>query len=145
MTYPEWPLSLPHAQMEGDGSGPMFLAPIETEMEGGDQRRRRRPGDNLIRQRLAFRFTADEAATWSTFVRSTLGNATARFLMPVSVDGAACETRVVQIIGVPNYDGRNGSLRMFSFEVWLFPTDMVPAFALDFSAPMNSQYLPLFF
>ena len=126
MTYPEWPAFLPFAQMEGDGSGPMFRDPIETEMANGDVRRRRQPGDDLIRKRLAFRFTAAEVETWSIFVRTTLNNGAARFVMPVSIDGGACEPRVVQIIGAPNYDGRSGSLRMYSFEAWVFPADMTP-------------------
>lgn len=126
MAYPVWPATLPHEQAVGDGTGLMFREPIETEMDGGDIRRRRRPGDDVARKRLAFRFDATQTATWSTFVRTTLNNGSARFVMPVSVDGLACEDRVVQIIGAPSYDGRAGSLRLFSFEAWIFPSSMTP-------------------
>lgn len=145
MTYPEWPLSLPHAQMEGDGSGPMFRDPVETEMEGGDLRRRRRPGDDVMRLRFSFRFTAEQANAWASFVRDDLYFGTARFLMPVAIDGMPCDTRIMQMIGAPNFDGRSGSLRMYSFEAWVFPADMVPFGRLDFAYPAHSQYIPLCF
>lgn len=147
MTYPEWPAALPHAQATGDGTGPMFRDPLTSEMESGDVRIRRRPGDDVARKSFNFRFNTEQTAVWGGFVRDTLANGTKRFTMPVSVDGLACESRLVQIIGAPSYNGRTGVRRLFSFDAWVFPASMTEAggATADFSIAENSQIIPLFF
>ena len=126
MAYPLWPAALPAAQQEGSNTGDMFSDALETDMDGGNVRKRRRPWQDMGRKSLSFRFDAAQTVVWSTFVRDTLENGTKRFVMPISVDGLACEYRVVQIIGTPSYNGRSGQLRLFSFDAYIMPADMTP-------------------
>jgi hypothetical protein len=77
------------------------LDPVQTEMSGGNVRKRSRPGDTvaLISQTLIM--AASDWATVRTFYRDTIFNGSARFTQNVW-DGAAFQTaRTVQLMDTP--------------------------------------------
>lgn len=84
MAHPAWPVGVPYQPMI-DGFQPIqrVLPPIVTDMEGGNQRQRRRPGDNvgIVGQTIIM-----EAVPFETFTawwKETLSLGTARFTVPV--------------------------------------------------------------
>lgn len=80
-----------------------LLDPIKTEMEGGNVRLRSRPGDNVGTITQTIVMTSAEFATFVAWVKTTLGNGTARFSVPVRL-GATFETKVCQFAnGAPTY------------------------------------------
>jgi hypothetical protein len=68
---------------------------IITEMEGGNTRTRRRPGDSVAAISQRVRFTAAELATFKTWFGTTLSGGAARFTMQVWT-GCAFENKVCQ-------------------------------------------------
>jgi hypothetical protein len=99
MTLPVWPVGVPY-QVRRDDWRPSesFLAPIETQFEGGNQRARRRPGDDVGVVDQTLRMTAAEAETLFDFIRDDLSNGTQAFTMSVWT-GTAYETRTVEFTG----------------------------------------------
>jgi len=95
MAIPNWPAITDAPQAEGFQLQPWGPGPIVTEMEGGNVRTRRRPGDNvsLVSQRI--RMTLAELATFKTWFATTIGGGTGRFEMDVWT-GAAFENKVCQ-------------------------------------------------
>lgn len=124
MTYLEWPSGVSYRSEQEYWSGEPFKAPLETEMDGGNTRGRRRPGDNVGRYGWGRRFTEEEMALFETFLEDT-ANGTARFIMPVSLNGYSYVNRVVRIVG--------GSLKLqtdgmptTTFTLEIYPASMVP-------------------
>lgn len=74
-----------------------YRAPTSTDMEGGNVRLRRQPGDEMYELQFDILFTAAEFATFKTFVQTTLGGGVSRFTMNVWT-GAAMETKTVQFV-----------------------------------------------
>ena len=98
MPLPAWPPDVPYQQRRGDWRIPHpFIGPIETEMEGGNVRQRSRPGSNVATVEWRRRMTTAQYASFDTFVRSPLSNASARFTMPVWL-GSSYVTKTVQIV-----------------------------------------------
>lgn len=146
MTYPEWPLDLPFRPWREAWNYVPGREALQTEMEGGDARQRRRPGDDVGSMQWGRTFTADQMAAWKSFLVTISGGA-ARFLMQVPTDGANYEARVVQVVGGSGGVSYSavGVETQVSFSLVVFPADMVPFGRLDFAYPVNSQYIPLFF
>lgn len=84
MTLPTWPVDVPFAPMV-DGFQPIqrVLQPIVTDMEGGNQRQRPRPGDNIGVLGQTIIMDAAPFATFTTWWTETLNLGTARFTVPV--------------------------------------------------------------
>lgn len=116
-------------------------------MEGGNVRVRRRPGDKVATAALSFQWTSAQVVIWEDFLTNEIANGTSRFVMQLQVNGAACARRLVQITGAVAYRGRQGPRYLYEFSVLVFPAEMTPPFegALDFSAPDNSQLIPIIF
>ncbi|WP_230531125.1 hypothetical protein [Microvirga roseola] len=104
MALPVWPASLPVVPLR-DGTGPASLydPPIETEMEDGPRRMRRRSTTTWATVAVRFKLTNDQFATFQAFVRDTLDHGASRFTMPVWKPGATLPLpdKTVQLIGDP--------------------------------------------
>lgn len=104
MALPSWPASLPVRPLR-DGTGPvsLFDPPIETEMEDGPRRMRRRSTTTWATVSLRFKMTNAQFATFQAFVRDTLNHGASRFTMPVWKPGATLPLpeKTVQLAGDP--------------------------------------------
>lgn len=97
MTLPAWPATVPTTARDGWQMPAMYVDPISTEMEGGNQRNRSRPGSNVasITYPLA-PLTEAQWATLTTFIRTTLSNGTSRFTMSLLSDSSTYGTKTCQ-------------------------------------------------
>lgn len=103
MSYLHWPAGLPYQSGASDWQVQPFRAPLQTEMDGGNVRTRRRPGDDVATMRWSRIFTDEQMAVFEGFVAATF-NLAQRFVMPVSVNGRTYEDRIVQLSGdAPSY------------------------------------------
>lgn len=127
MTYPEWPIDLPYRPWRDMWNYVPGREALQTEMEGGDTRQRRRPGDDVGVMQWGRTFTEAEMATWDGFLSDTSGGV-ARFIMPVPTNGAIYQLRVVQIVGGAGGVSLSavGVETQVSFSLVVFPADMVP-------------------
>lgn len=127
MSYPVWPAGLPHQSAAADWQVQPFRAPLQTEMEAGNVRARRRPGDGVATMRWSRYFKDAEMASFETFVVTTY-NLTQRWVMPVSVNGRTYENRVVQMVdGPPTYASAAPGIIRVSMTLLVYPADMTPA------------------
>jgi hypothetical protein len=94
---------------------------ISTDMAGGNKRSRRLPGDELARFSFDIKFTLAQFATFQTFVKTTLGLGTSRFIMSVWT-GSHKEERVVQFASKYKSQTRAPSHIIVSFDLWIYPT-----------------------
>lgn len=95
MALPNWP-AIPYApQANSWQRKPWGPGPIITEMEQGNVRQRRRPGDKVALVTQTIRFAAAELATFETWFGDTLGGGTGRFRADVW-NGASFDNRVCQ-------------------------------------------------
>lgn len=91
-----WPTGVPYKPLAGSWSMPEpFPAPIETEMEGGNVRKRRRPGDNFARIEFRIAMTREEWDTLFSWMKSDISNGTQRFTMQVWL-GSSFVSKTVQ-------------------------------------------------
>lgn len=98
MAIPDWPSDVPYESFKDGFSNTPFLAPIKTEMNGGNIRLRAQPGDNvaIVQQSvLMSRADYDTLVAWG---KGTIGNWTGRFNMQVWL-GSAYATKVCQFDG----------------------------------------------
>jgi len=95
MTLPVWPGTVPATARDGWQMPSMYVAPIATEMEGGNQRLRSRPGSNVaIVEYPLVPLTLAEWGYFDTFIRTTLGNGASRFTMSLIIAGVATSKTV---------------------------------------------------
>lgn len=96
MALPSWPINVPYAPLV-DGFQPIkrVLKPIVTEFEGGNQRQRARPGDNIGQLTQTIIMDAEPFAEFTEWWKETLSLGTARFTAPVWL-GTDFETKVCQ-------------------------------------------------
>lgn len=94
MPIPSWP-AVPYRPLRNGYSKSPLLAPIRTEMDGGNVRMRRRPGDNVSIVSQTIWMTNSEFATLESWVSSTLGGGVARFTMSVWL-GSAYSSKTCQ-------------------------------------------------
>lgn len=89
MTLPVWPVTLPSIPiLNGSGIDALHDDPIETEMEDGEPRARRRSTTTWARISLRFKMTNAQFLVFQAFVRDTLEHRSSRFTMPVWKPGA---------------------------------------------------------
>jgi hypothetical protein len=102
MTLPAWP-SINSKPLRDSWSMPKpALAPLESDMDGGNTRRRARPGDNVAEIDQTIVLSAADYATYDAFYRATLGNGASRFTMSVWL-GTGFATKTVSFIGMPTH------------------------------------------
>lgn len=96
MAIPTWPAGLPTEPIRDSFSiQPWGPSPIVTEMEGGNTRVRRRPGDDVQLVSQTLRMTADQIAMFKTWFKDSIGGGSGRFSAAVW-NGSAYVTRTCQ-------------------------------------------------
>lgn len=95
MALPEWPNISYEPRRDSWRKDPL-RPPIRTEMEGGNIRIRRRPGDNVAIISQTVELTQDELNTLDAWVSTTLGGGVARFSMLVFLGGPVFVSKTVQ-------------------------------------------------
>lgn len=99
MAYPNYVANVPYKPLAGSWSMPQpALPPLATEMDGGNLRKRRRPGDDVAIIEFRVGMTRAEYSTFDTWFRDVIFNGASRFNMSVWL-GAAFSTKVVQFDG----------------------------------------------
>jgi hypothetical protein len=99
MPLPTWPTDVTYEVMDGWRMPAPWLRPIATEMEGGNLRIRRRPGDNVaVVEYPLVPLTDSEFTELDRFFRDELFNGASRFNMKVWT-GTDYEDKVVQFEG----------------------------------------------
>ncbi len=96
MAIPDWPDEVPYESLRAEWDVTPFRSHLETEMESGDVRVRRRTAARLPLMSWAQVMDDAQFAAFRTFVETTIYDGTSRFRMPVTLDGATFETRTVQ-------------------------------------------------
>ena len=98
---------------------------LETEMEGGNVRVRRRPAGRLPLIQWGRYLNPTEMAAFRTFVETTLFDGTSRFTMQVSLGGGAYESRTVQIqSGSLKWAAIGGNEGHVTFSLYVFPASV---------------------
>ncbi|MGJ5000579.1 hypothetical protein ACQR10_04595 [Bradyrhizobium sp. HKCCYLRH2060] len=83
MTLPVWPIATYAPQQDSFQPIQRMRDPLATDMEGGNTRQRKRPGDNVGTLTQTIWMTMAEHDTFVDWVKTTLGNGTGRFTMNV--------------------------------------------------------------
>lgn len=97
MPLPAWPAA-PYEPLANSWRRDPLLPPIRTEMEGGNVRQRRRPGDNVSIISQTIRMTDEEFVALESWVSGSIGGGVARFSMHVWL-GASYQSKTVQFEG----------------------------------------------
>lgn len=127
MAYLDWPAAIPFRPERDSWSVKPFREPLETVMQAGNVRVRRRPGDRLATMRWGRLLLPAQVAPFSAFIAS-IGNGTQRFWMPVCLDGATFDIRLVQITGgIPEQASPGGATLTVNLTLLVWPAEMTPA------------------
>jgi len=125
MSLPVWPATVPYEPLRDAWDVKPFRDPLETEMEAGNVRARRRPGDALPLLKWSADLSAAEFAAFRAFVSGSLFGASVRFTMPVSLDGTAFSARTVQMrAGTLGWSASGDKVRV-AFDLYVFPVSVV--------------------
>lgn len=125
MAIPTWPNDLPYAPLRDPWQGAPVLAPLATEMEGGNTRNRSRPGDDVAPFSWSRRFDPDQSAAWKVFLDLVKANGW-RWVMPVTLDHVIYEWRMVQMVsGTLAYADVRGRLQV-TFQIRILPAGLLP-------------------
>lgn len=101
MAVPAWPDGVPYAPDLGTAQpASRLLDPIKTDMEGGNVRLRSRPGDEVWQVSYSVPMTNAQIVTFNDWVKTTLGNGTARFSLNVWIENSF-QNKVCQFAAVP--------------------------------------------
>jgi hypothetical protein len=97
MTLPAWPDDVPPNARDGWQMSSMFLPPTATAMDGGNQRLRAQPGNNVATINYPLTpLTEAQYTSFDTFFRTTLNNGASRFTMTLLI-GATSTNKTVQL------------------------------------------------
>lgn len=103
MPLPVWDTTVPTNARDGWQMTEMALAPLASEMEGGNKRLRGRPGDNVATVMYPLvPLTDAQMAAFRTFYRTTLSGGVSRFTMALMTDNSVSETKTVQFDKSPS-------------------------------------------
>ena len=129
MATPVWPATLPHECEASAFTRRPYRGMVATEMEGGNVRLRRRPGDRVETVGWARRFTPTQHAIWAGFLKDTIADGTRQFVMPIW-SGEDYQNRLVQIVdgggGVSEAVTARGLYTRVGFSLLVFPPEMTP-------------------
>lgn len=100
MAIPDWPAGVPSMPLLNSHTIEPFLAPIRTEMEGGNVRLRSRPGDNTAIVQQAVVMTKAQYDSLVGWGKAVIGNWSGRFNVNVWL-GSSCATKVCQFESIP--------------------------------------------
>jgi hypothetical protein len=97
MALPVWPSTVSSEANSGWAMPSMFLQPVSTQMEGGNQRLRSMPGNNVAVIDYPLKpMTNAEYDIFDAFMRTTLNNGASRWTMPIVI-GTSTVTKTVQL------------------------------------------------
>lgn len=120
MSLPSWP-AVNYRPKRDSYKIDRFLAPIATDMEGGNTRERPRPGDNVgtITQTISMR--AADHDVFVPWVRDTLNNGTARFTANVWL-GSSYQSKTCKFAkdGKPSYSNIGSTWVAVSMKLLVF-------------------------
>lgn len=89
MAIPDWPVGVPAIPLRDDyGISASNLPPHTTQMGGGNTRARPLATVNVMSDKVSLFMTNAQFAAFRAWWRDTITQGTARFNMPVRVDGA---------------------------------------------------------
>jgi hypothetical protein len=97
-----WPASVPFAAEDDSVKGTPFRAPLATEFEGGNQRRRRSTTKNIATLEFAISMSNAQFGTFKIWVRDTLVDGTLPFTMQIWT-GEAYAARTCSFAGRDPY------------------------------------------
>jgi hypothetical protein len=101
MSLPEMPDTVPYRPRRGEWQmSQPWLAPLRTQMNGGNTRARSRAGDNVATISQTIRMSPTQYDTFDAFVRGALLTGTGRFTWNVFL-GSAYAGRTVQFAEDP--------------------------------------------
>jgi hypothetical protein len=84
MPIPTWPVDVPTEPLRDSyANTPWAPAPIVTEMEGGNTRVRRRPGDDVSLVSQTVRMKTAQLSAFKAWFKDTIGGGAGRFSAPV--------------------------------------------------------------
>jgi hypothetical protein len=99
MADPAWPAGIPHEFLRDDFAGAEpHLPPLETEMEGGVVRMRRRFSKAVATVQASIYLSDTQFETFRVWVRDTLLHGTQRFTVPIYVT-TGYATKTCQLVG----------------------------------------------
>lgn len=119
MTLPTWPSQVDSGARDGWQMSDPYIAPLATEMNGGNRRQRSQPGSNVAT--ISYPLKPMDATAWGyfeTFFRTTLNNGASRFTMDVTLPSGSVN-KTAQFDRAPNVSISGGfrhvtlSLRVF--------------------------------
>ncbi|MFC7399594.1 hypothetical protein ACFQU1_20485 [Chelatococcus sp. GCM10030263] len=119
MALPSWPASVPSKPQLSSWSIDQLARPLlETDMDGGNVRARRKFVDVIAQMPYAIVMSATQYAAFKAFLLTDLGQGAAEFTMPVYT-GTGCESKTVRIIGGANAVKVQpvGPMRLVSFSL----------------------------
>lgn len=96
MAIPDWSTDVPHKPLKDSFKmQPWGAPPIVTEMQGGNVRIRRRPGDNVSLVSQTIRMTDAELTAFKSWFDTTISGGSSRFRLDVW-NGTAYANKVCQ-------------------------------------------------
>ncbi len=111
-----WPVSVPHIVRAGSLKGSPFRAPLTTDMEDGQQRRRRSNSKNIARLEMSIYMDDVQFSTFKAWVRDVLVDGTLPFTMPVFT-GSAYQVRTCSFNEQYSFDPQAAEGHIVSFAV----------------------------
>lgn len=111
-----WPVSVPSKPDSNSLGGEAFRAPLATDMEGGNRRRRRQNSKNLARLDMTIDMTDAQFLTFKAWVRDTLVDGTLPFTMPIYT-GVAYQDRVCTFVDPYKFRAAGWGRQAVSFQL----------------------------
>jgi hypothetical protein len=110
---------LPHSHLVDSWAKPKpYLDPTQSDMDGGNKRLRRQPGDEMQQIEFAIMYTDAQFNTFETWVRTFRG--IGRFTMQV-YDGSTVAARTVQFVEQYVPQAVPPGRKQVSFKLWIYP------------------------
>lgn len=126
MAIPSWPVTVPYASLRDDWGITPYRSHLETEMESGDVRVRRRPAARLPLMSWGQNLNSTQFSAFRTFLESTTFDGASRFTMQVSFDGQAFTSRTVQFqAGSISWAAFSPDLTHLTAKLYIFPASVV--------------------
>lgn len=110
---------LPHSHLVDSWSKPKpYLDPTISDMDGGNKRQRRQPGDEVFQIQFDLLYTLEQFATFEAWVATFRG--IGRFTMMV-YDGQSVAARTVQFSQQYGSQAIPPGKQQVTFQLWVYP------------------------
>ena len=111
-----WPAAVPSKPNSDSLKGEPFRAPLATDMEGGNRRRRRQVSKNIARLEMTIEMTDAQFVEFKGWVRDTLVDGTLPFTMPIYT-GTAYQDRLCAFVEPYQFGAAGWGRHAVSFQV----------------------------